>query len=91
MSGILGVLNLDGKPVEVAELDGMAFELTQRGPERTGIWQVGNVGLGHTLLATTPEAVVERLPFLHAESGCVITGDIRLDNRSDLLRRLGLC
>ena len=68
----------------------MASELKQRGPERTGIWQVGSVGLGHTLLATTPEAVVERLPLLHTESGCVITGDIRLDNRSDLLRRLGL-
>ena len=59
--------------------------LTRRGPDRTGIWHAGPIGLGHTLLATTPEMLLEDLPLEHPESGCVITGDIRLDNRDELL------
>ena len=66
----------------------MASLLTRRGPDRTGVWHSGPIGLGHTLLATTPEMVLEHLPLEHAESGCVITGDIRLDNRDELLRSL---
>jgi asparagine synthase (glutamine-hydrolysing) len=64
--------------------------LEQRGPERTGIWQAGSAGLGHTLLATTPELAFERQPFKHAETGCVITADVRLDNRDELLDALKL-
>ncbi|MEE8309357.1 MAG: asparagine synthase-related protein, partial [Hyphomicrobium sp.] len=41
-------------------------------------------------LATTPEALRERLPFTHVASGCVITADARLDNRDELLTALGL-
>ncbi len=90
MSGICGLFNQGGRPVEPAELRNMASLLARRGPERTGIWYSGTVGLGHTLLATTPEAALERLPLRHAESGCVITGDVRLDNRSELLLGLSL-
>jgi asparagine synthase (glutamine-hydrolysing) len=46
--------------------------------------------MGHTLLATTPESLVERLPLKHDESGCVITADVRLDNRAELLDALNL-
>ncbi|MCK5362977.1 MAG: asparagine synthetase B, partial [Gammaproteobacteria bacterium] len=64
--------------------------LERRGPEGTGRWREGPVGLGHTLLATTPELLFERQPFRHAATGCVITADVRLDNRDELLRALGL-
>jgi asparagine synthase (glutamine-hydrolysing) len=90
LSGIFGLFNQDGAPVEAGELRKMASLLTRRGPDRTGTWHSGLVGMGHTLLATTPEAVLERLPLEHAESGCVITGDVRLDNRAELLPQLGL-
>jgi asparagine synthase (glutamine-hydrolysing) len=58
--------------------------LEQRGPDRTGAWRNGPVGVGHTLLATTPELSIEHQPFRHAESDCVITADVRLDNRKEL-------
>jgi asparagine synthase (glutamine-hydrolysing) len=90
VSGILGLYNLDGKPVESSELRNMASLLMRRGPDRTGVWQSGPIGLGQTLLAATPEMLLEDLPLEHAESGCVITGDIRLDNREELLTELGL-
>jgi asparagine synthase (glutamine-hydrolysing) len=90
VSGILGLYNLDGAPVDPGQLSDMASFLQRRGPERTGLWHADRVGLGHTLLATTHEAAYEQLPFVHEASGCAITADVRLDNRSELLERLGL-
>lgn len=90
MSGICGLFNFDNVRVNRAELAGMATMLEARGPDRTGLWQDGPVGLGHTLLTTTPEARFEKLPLRDSESGCVITADLRLDNREELLAALGL-
>jgi len=90
VSGIFGLFKQDGARVEPGELRDMASQLTHRGPDRTGIWHAGAVGMGHTLLATTPEALRECLPLEHSGSRCVITGDIRLDNRAELVSRLGL-
>ena len=90
MSGICGLFNINGTPVAESDLRSMTAMLEQRGPEGTGQWHDGRVALGHTLLATTPELLFERQPFTHAETGCVITADVRLDNRDELLEALGL-
>jgi asparagine synthase (glutamine-hydrolysing) len=90
MSGIFGIFNQDGAPVPAGDLNAMASLLTRRGPDGTGIWNEASVGLGHTLLATTPELVFERQPWRHIGSGCTITADVRLDNRPELLSALGL-
>ncbi|MEP6200022.1 MAG: asparagine synthetase B, partial [Marinomonas sp.] len=68
----------------------MLAELSRRGPDGEGVACDGPAGLGHRLLATTPEAAVERMPFCHSQSGSQITGHIRLDNREELLVRFGL-
>jgi asparagine synthase (glutamine-hydrolysing) len=68
----------------------MTAMLERRGPDSVSHWMDGPVGLGHALLATTPEQLVERQPFRHTGSGCVITADARLDNRDGLIRSLGL-
>ena len=47
------------------------------------------VGLGHGALHTTPESLDEALPLTTSE-GLLITGDLRIDNRSDLLRDLSI-
>lgn len=90
MSGICGLFNFDQAPVAETELRAMTTMLERRGPEGTGAWRDGSLGLGHTLLATTPELVFERQPFKHEETGCVITADVRLDNREELLAAMGL-
>ena len=59
--------------------------LERRGPEGTNTWRDRPIGLGHTLLATTPELLFERQPLAHKDTGCVISADVRLDNRSELL------
>lgn len=90
MSGIFGLFHLNGAPANAGDLADMQSLLARRGPDGAAIWHDGPVGLGHTLLATTPEAMTERLPLVHAASGCVITADVRLDNRPELLRALDL-
>jgi asparagine synthase (glutamine-hydrolysing) len=90
MSGICGQFNLDDAPVAAADLRAMTAMLKRRGPEGSTQWQNGPVGLGHALLATTPEMLFERQPFVHADTGCAITADVRLDNRGALLDALAL-
>lgn len=90
MSGIFGIFRQDSRPVEHDELQGMAAVLQRRGPDHTGIWREGALGLGHTLLATTPELAFEAQPWRHPATGCVIVADARLDNRRELLARLAM-
>ena len=90
MSGICGVVALDGTSVRQTDLERMLAKLERRGPDGTHCWIDGERALGHTSLATTPEALNEQLPFTHRSSGCTITADVRLDNRADLLAALGI-
>jgi asparagine synthase (glutamine-hydrolysing) len=84
MSAIIGILNLDGSPVEPGLLKAMVDSLAHRGPDGHGLWLEGSVALGHQALWTTPEASLESLP-MPAFGRFVITCDARLDNREDLL------
>lgn len=90
MSGICGIIALDGSQPTFAQLFAMTELLERRGPDGTHHWLSDSVALGHTLLATTPEALVEVLPLTDHETGCTITADVRLDNREELLPELGL-
>lgn len=90
MSGICAILRLDGALAEAEFLAPVLAGLAARGPERSNICADGPAALGHALLATTPEAVIEPMPLRHAGSGCLITADVRLDNRADLTAVLGL-
>jgi len=90
MSGICGIVMLDGSMPGRTDLAAMTAQLARRGPDGTHHWHSGNAALGHTLLATTPEALVETLPLADPPSGCTITADCRLDNREDLIASLNL-
>ena len=61
MSGICGAVSCDGKPMDEESISAMSAVLRTRGPDAGHIWTNGPVGLGHRLLATTPEALEERL------------------------------
>jgi asparagine synthase (glutamine-hydrolysing) len=80
----------DGKPAEHADLAPVLTALATRGPDGSRLAIDGAAILGHSLLATTPEALVETLPLRHTPTGCVITADVRLDNRDELLAQLDL-
>ena len=90
MSGICGIYNLDGKPLPAETLDGMMATLSHRGPDGSGSWKEGSVGLGHLMLHTTPESLDETLPLRDASGDLVITADARIDNREELLNVFGI-
>jgi asparagine synthase (glutamine-hydrolysing) len=89
MSGIAGILRFDGQPVDRRDLERMAGTLRAHGPDRRGIYAVGEIGLAHLLMQLTPEDLFDRQP-LRGASGAVMTADVRLDNRDDVASALAL-
>ena len=90
MSGIVGICRLDGQSVNREELGRMVDILAHRGPDGADIWSEGSVGLGHRMLWTTPESLLEKLPWLNQTGELVITADARIDNREELIVALDL-
>jgi asparagine synthase (glutamine-hydrolysing) len=89
MSGIAGLVRFDGRVVMRRELERAANALKQYGPDRTEIIARENIGLVHVLMRMTPEDRFDRQPQQGA-SGSIITADLRLDNRVELLARIGI-
>jgi asparagine synthase (glutamine-hydrolysing) len=89
MSGIAGVLRFDGRLVARHELERAANALAQYGPDRSGVLAAGEIGLVHVLMHMTPEDRFDRQPW-RGRSGALISADLRLDNRDELIDRIGL-
>ncbi len=88
MSAIFGLNHFDGRSVTPADLARMTQVLAHRGPDGSGVWCEGPVGLGHRMLRTTPESLNEHVPFTSPGGQFAITSDARLDNREELIREL---
>jgi asparagine synthase (glutamine-hydrolysing) len=88
MSAILGIYNLDDTPVNPSDLARMSKKLMHRGQDGSGRWQEGAIGLGHQMLWTTPESLLEELPMQCRAK--VMTADARIDNRDELITTLEL-
>src|SRR6185503_10754088 len=84
MSGILGIWNRDGRPVDGDELLRLRATLAHRGGDGDGVEISGAAGFACCLSRITPEAVNETQPLV-GSSGAVLVFDGRLDNREELL------
>jgi asparagine synthase (glutamine-hydrolysing) len=87
MSGIVGILQLNGAPVDRQLLQRLTDFQSFRGPDAKQIWLDGNVGFGHTLLKTTEESERETQPFTLGD-GVWIVADARVDGRQELIAEL---
>jgi asparagine synthetase B (glutamine-hydrolysing) len=85
VSGFVGILHVNGTPLERALLEHLTEFQAFRGPDARDIWIDGSVGFGHTLLKTCPES--ERQP-LSLNSEIWIVADCRMDARSALIAEL---
>ena len=90
MSGIVGLLNLDGSPVDRGLLDRMTAYVAFRGPDRQCVWTSRQVGFGHALLKMTEESEREEQPFT-LDGRRWIIADARVDARQDLIAALKGC
>ncbi len=84
MSGIFGIVNFDGRPVQEQDLSPMLATLKRRGPDGSGIWIKGPVGLGHALMVTTPESCGDKQPVVDRTGMFSLTFAGRIDNRTEL-------
>lgn len=90
MSGIVGIYHLDERLVKRETLGNMVDILAHRGPDGADIWYEKNVGLGHRMLWTTPESLLEQLPLKDSTGNLILTADARIDNRDELISVLEL-
>lgn len=90
MSAIIGIYYRDGRPVERAILERMLACVAHRGPDGAGLWFAGPVGLGQHMLWTTPESCREQQPLANRSGEIVLVADARIDNRDEVMERLGL-
>lgn len=90
MSGIFGVVLRGGQRLTPSVLEEMSALLEHRGPDGSALWTGDGVGLGHRMLRATPESLHERQPLTNRRGDLTVTADARLDNRDELIARLGL-
>ena len=97
MSGLAGILLRQGHPpavqghppaVAAADIQQMLARMRHRGPDGSSWWLDAGIALGHAWLNTTDEAGPG--PLAMAGGKLAITADCRLDNRDELLARLGI-
>ncbi len=88
MSGIFGIWNRNGRPVDESGLTAVRSAMAHWGPDGAGINTDGAAGLGHLALHNTPESAHESLPTKSTSGQLLLTCTARLDNRDDLFRRL---
>ena len=87
MSGFVLVLEKSGEPCNRAVLEQMTRALEYRGPDGTGMQLCGSAGLGATLFRTLDESADAAQP-LTLDGSVWIVGDVRLDDRAELVDRL---
>jgi asparagine synthase (glutamine-hydrolysing) len=88
MSGIVGVLHVDGRPLDDRLLPRLTAGLAFRGPDRQQ-WRMiePHIGLGHALPASTDLSGAVDQPFT-LDGRTWIVGDARVDARNDLVAAL---
>ncbi|ESZ03852.1 lasso peptide isopeptide bond-forming cyclase [Mesorhizobium sp. M1060] len=89
MSGVAGILlRQEGRQAAAAGIQRMLARMQHRAPDGSSWWMDEGVVLGHAWLNTTAEAGPG--PLTMAGGKLAITADCRLDNRDELLARLGI-
>ncbi len=88
MSVQYGRWNFDGKPIERGYLEKVSALIAPYGPDGAGAHSKGNISILYRAFHTTKESRRESQPHV-TSSGAFITWDGRLDNRAELIGRLG--
>jgi asparagine synthase (glutamine-hydrolysing) len=88
MSGLAGIFNLDGSPVEPGAVKRLTDAISHRGPDGISHWIQGPVGLGFCRLRATHEAEHEKQPLADESGQYVLIHDGRVDNGDELKRDL---
>jgi asparagine synthase (glutamine-hydrolysing) len=87
MSGFAGIIQADGGTPHAKLIERMAERLAFRGPDATQVWTRPGAGFCFTLLRTGPSPQSDSQP-ISLDGKTWLLGDVRLDGREELLRKL---
>jgi asparagine synthase (glutamine-hydrolysing) len=87
MSGIAGMYERSGAPVDRALLQALTHSISYCGPDGRQTWMNDAIGFGHTMLRTTHESKSEQQPA-DLDGQFWITADARIDCREELKTKL---
>src|SRR4030067_1090595 len=90
MSAIFGLYYRNNKAVDPADLARMEKALSHHGVDGSGFLCRGPVGIGQCLMAFLPEDSQGRQPLSSDDGNILFVSDGRLDNREELIDKLGL-
>jgi asparagine synthase (glutamine-hydrolysing) len=88
MCGIVGLLRLDGSPVDRELLVRMRDALVHRGPDACGVWAQGPVGFGHRRLKIIDLSEAAAQPMVSVEHRYVLNFNGEIYNFRALRREL---
>ncbi|GAA3833924.1 N-acetylglutaminylglutamine amidotransferase [Sphaerisporangium flaviroseum] len=69
MCGLSGEIRFDGRTADVGAIERMSAAMAARGPDGTGLWALGPVGLGHRRLRIIDLSDRGAQPMVDAEAG----------------------
>jgi asparagine synthase (glutamine-hydrolysing) len=84
LSGIAGIYDFDGAPVDRSLLERMTEAASHRGPDGSSYWISGSVGLGHRLLRNASGPCMAAGVIADDDGHVRLTFDGRIDNRDEL-------
>ncbi|HYC14771.1 MAG TPA: asparagine synthetase B, partial [Stellaceae bacterium] len=88
MTAIAGLWHLDGRPDPSEGCARMLAAQALYGPHAVAQWTGGDIALGRRLFQLLPEDAFDRQPLVSGDGRFVLVGDLRLDNRMELVRAL---
>lgn len=88
MCGIVGLFSVSGAPVPERDIERMNQAQRHRGPDGSGVWVEGPVGLGHTRLSILDTSVGGAQPMAFADGRYRITFNGEIYNFVELREEL---
>ncbi len=90
MSALAGRWNFDGNPEAAASCRRMLAAQQIYGPHDGAQWDDGGIALGRRLFRLLPEDAFDRQPLAGGGGRYRLIADLRLDNRDELARDIGI-
>jgi asparagine synthase (glutamine-hydrolysing) len=91
MSTIWGVWHREGRPLDRGECERARASLSTDTGNRTAAWSGTGIALGCELAWMLPEDCYDDQPLVAHCDDSVLVADLRIDNRAELIRELGIC
>ena len=90
MSGLAGIIDFTGAPLDDKHLGSMLQDMSYRASDGSQRLSLGAAQFGFCSFLTTPEAPYQSQPLVNKKRDIMVMLDGRFDNRLDVLRELRL-